>query len=263
MQTKVAIVTGASGGIGLATATLFAEKGYKVYGLSRTPYESGPVTHIATDVTDAAGVRAAVDAVAAKEGRIDVLICNAGFGISGATEFTEPADAKRQFDVNFFGAVNCMQAVLPHMRAQKGGCILCVSSVAGVLAIPFQGFYSAAKAAINSLAASLANEVRPYGIRVAALMPGDIKTGFTAARKKSFAGEDVYPALPRSVAMMERDEQNGMEPGYIARALYRLAKKRSLKPQYTAGLQYELFVMLQKLLPCRLINRLVGLLYAK
>lgn len=263
MQNKVAIVTGASGGIGLATATLFSEKGYTVYGLSRKPYESGAVTHIPTDVTDPESVRQAVATVTEREGRIDVLICNAGFGISGAVEFTEPSDAKRQFDVNFFGAFHCIQAVLPQMRAQKGGCILCVSSVAAVLPIPFQSFYSAAKASINALCAALANEVRPYGIRVAALMPGDIKTGFTAAREKSFAGVDAYPALPRSVATMEHDEENGMEPAFIARALYRLSQKRSLKPQYTAGLQYQFFVMLRKLLPYRFINRLVCLLYAK
>ena len=164
MPNKVAIITGASGGIGLATAALFAEKGYAVYGLSRKPYDSGPITHIPTDVTDASSVRAAVSTVIAGEGRIDVLVCNAGFGISGAIEFTEPSDAKRQFDVNFFGALHCIQAVLPQMRAQHSGCILCVSSVAAVLSIPFQSFYSAAKASINALCAALANEVRPYGI---------------------------------------------------------------------------------------------------
>ena len=263
MPNKIAIVTGASSGIGLATAMLFSERGYAVYGLSRKPYESGSIHHIPTDVTDPKSVQAAVAEVLAKEGRIDVLICNAGFGISGAVEFTLPADAKRQFDVNFFGALSCIQAVLPQMRVQRDGCILCVSSVAAVLAIPFQSFYSAAKAAINALCAALANEVRPYGIRVAALMPGDIKTGFTAAREKSFAGADVYPALPRSVATMERDEQGGMEPSYIAHRLFSLAQKRALKPQYTAGLQYQFFVMLRKLLPYRFINRLVCLLYAK
>ncbi|PWM61076.1 MAG: short-chain dehydrogenase [Clostridia bacterium] len=263
MPNKVAIITGASGGIGLATAALFAEKGYAVYGLSRKPYDSGPVIHIPTDVTDASSVRAAVSTVIAGEGRIDVLVCNAGFGISGAIEFTEPSDAKRQFDVNFFGALHCIQAVLPQMRAQHSGCILCVSSVAAVLSIPFQSFYSAAKASINALCAALANEVRPYGIRVAALMPGDIKTGFTAAREKSFAGKDVYPALPRSVATMEHDEATGMEPVYIAHKLFRLSQKRALKPNYTAGLQYQFFVMLRKFLPYRFINWLVGMLYAK
>ncbi len=260
---KVVIITGASGGIGLAAATLFSEKGHTVYGLSRKPYSSGPVHHIPTDVTDPKAVRAAVDAVIAKEGRIDVLIANAGFGISGAVEFTAPEEAKKQFDVNFFGAANCAAAVIPHMRAQNGGCILFVSSVAAVLPIPFQTFYSAAKAALNAFSAALANEVRPFHIRVGAVMPGDIKTGFTAAREKNLLGTDIYPALPHSVATMEHDEQHGMEPACIAHALYRMSQCRSLKPQRTVGLQYKVFTMLAKFLPCRVTNRLVGLIYAK
>ncbi|MBE5785308.1 MAG: SDR family NAD(P)-dependent oxidoreductase [Clostridiales bacterium] len=260
---EVVIITGASGGIGLEAAKLFLTKGYRVYGLSRKPYESGPVHHIPTDVTDAAAVKAAVDTVIAREGRIDVLIANAGFGISGAVEFTRPEEAKKQFDVNFFGAVNCAEAVIPHMRIRKDGCILFVSSVAAVLPIPFQSFYSAAKAALNAFSAALANEVRPFRIRVGAVMPGDIRTGFTAAREKSLRGEDVYPALPRSVATMEHDEQNGMDPACIARALYRMARRSLLKPQRTVGIQYQVFTMLAKFLPCAFTNRLVGLIYAK
>ena len=263
MENKpVLIITGASGGIGKATALLFARQGYRVYGLSRTPYDSGPVQHIPADVTKPDIIAGAVEQVLSQEGRIDLLICNAGFGISGPIEFTSLASARRQFDVNFFGAMTCIQAVLPHMRKQGYGRILCVSSVAGVLPIPFQSFYSAAKSALNALVLALANEVRPYGIRVAALMPGDIRTGFTAAREKILEGAQVYPALIPSVARMEQDEANGMDPGVIARRLYQLSRKRSLKPLYSAGLQYQLFVLLQKLLPCRLINWLVGRLYA-
>ena len=170
----VLLITGASGGIGKATALLFASRGYRVYGLSRSPYDSGPVQHIPADVTKPDTVAAAVEQVLSREGRIDLLICNAGFGISGPVEFTSLESAHRQFDVNFFGAMTCIQTVLPHMRQQGYGRILCVSSVAAVLSIPFQSFYSAAKAALNALVLALANEVRPHNIQVAALMPGDI-----------------------------------------------------------------------------------------
>ena len=263
MDKPVALITGASSGIGKAAAGLFLEKGYRVYGLSRSPYESGSVHHIPTDVANAQSVQQAVTTVIQETGRIDLLVCNAGFGISGAIEFTQPEAAHRQFDVNFFGSLHCIQAVVPYMRAQKSGCILVVSSVAAVLPIPFQGLYSAAKAALNALAAALANEVRPYHIRVAALMPGDIRTGFTAARQKSFSGLAAYPAMKRSVASMERDESSGMAPAAIARALYRLSQRKRLKPLYTAGLQYHLFCMIQKLCPGSLVNRLLGLLYAR
>ena len=110
---------------------------------------------------------------------------------------------------------------------------------------------------------ALANEVRPYGIRVAALMPGDVKTNFTAAREKNMDGLVEYPAMQRSIATMEHDEQNGMDPDYIAKLLYNMVRRKNLKPLYTAGMQYRIFVLLGKLLPVRLVNRLVGLIYAK
>ena len=259
-QAPVAVVTGASGGIGRATAALLAQKGYKVYGLSRRP---GPaqILHISTDVREPAAVAAAFRQILEEAGRIDLLILNAGFGISGPLEFTGAEAAQRQFQVNFFGALSCAQAALPQMRAQGGGCILFVSSVAAVLPIPFQGLYSASKAALNALAGALANEVRPFSIRVAALMPGDIHTGFTAAREKEKEGSGVYRALEGSLARMERDEAGGMDPAAVAAALYRLARKRRLRPLYTLGLQYRFFTLLQRLLPGRLVSWLLYRLY--
>ena len=179
---KVAIVTGASGGIGKATAEHLIKDGYIVYGISRHPQQWGELHCIAADVCDETAIAQAMAEVYQAQGHIDLLISNAGFGISGAVEQTTMYDAKRQLDVNFFGFFNCVKLVLPYMRAQREGCIAAVSSVAGALAIPFQAFYSASKAAMNSLVLALANEVRPFGIRVLAVMPGDVKTGFTAAR---------------------------------------------------------------------------------
>ena len=171
---RIVLITGASGGIGLAAAKLFFAKGDRVYGLSRRPCPEAGIESICADVTDEAAVRNAIKTVVSREGRLDVLVCNAGFGISGAVEFTAYADAKRQFDVNFFGTSNCIRAALPEMRRQGSGMIIVTSSVAGMLSIPFQAYYSASKAALNSLVLATANEVRPYGVRVAAIMPGDI-----------------------------------------------------------------------------------------
>ena len=173
-------------------------------------------------------------------------------------------DAKRQLDVNFFGFFNCVKQVLPYMRAQREGCIAAVSSVAGALAIPFQAFYSASKAAMNSLVLALANEVRPFGIRVLAVMPGDVKTGFTAAREKGEA-EEFSPyaeRLNRSVEGMERDEQNGMTPDYVAKRICRAVRRRHPRPFYTIGGKYRLFTFLAKILPAKLCNWVVGKLYA-
>ena len=137
---SVAIVTGGSGGIGLATARLLARSGYAVYELSRGGRGEEGITHLTADVTDRDAVFAAVQTVIGREGRIDLLVTHAGFGISGAVECTDPADAHAQLEVNFFGALNCIQAVLPTMRAQHGGHIVNISSVAAPIAIPFQAF---------------------------------------------------------------------------------------------------------------------------
>ena len=241
---RIVLITGASGGIGLAAAKLFFANGDRVYGLSRRPCPEEGIESICADVTDEAAVR------------------NAGFGISGAVEFTAYADAKRQFDVNFFGTSNCIRAALPEMRRQGSGMIIVTSSVAGMVSIPFQAYYSASKAALNSLVLATANEVRPYGVRVAAIMPGDIKTGFTAARTKSNAGSSDYAALSKSVATMERDEQNGMSPDVIARCMYSVSRKRNPKPLRSVGLQYKACCLLGKFLPCRLSNWIVGKMYA-
>ena len=258
---QVLIITGGSSGIGKAAAELFAKKGFVVYELSRSGKTTDGICHLNCDVTDEEQVKNAVNHVVEEEGRVDVLISNAGYGISGAIEFTRTEDAKRQFDVNFFGALNVVKAVLPAMRSQKKGRIVFTSSVAAVLSIPYQSFYSASKSAINALALALRNEVSEFGITVTALMPGDVSTGFTAARDKSVAGEDVYTHMRKAVAAMEKDEQSGMSSEYLARQLYNVATKRNPKPLYTAGIQYKIFVVLEKLLPKRLSNWIVGLLY--
>ena len=258
---QVLIITGGSSGIGKAAALLFAENNYRVYEFSRSGKSENNITHIDCDITCEQQVIEAVNQVVEKEGRVDVLISNAGYGISGAIEFTQTDDAKCQFDVNFFGALNIVKAVLPVMRRQHCGKIVFTSSVAAVLSIPYQSFYSASKSAINALALALRNEVAEFGITVTALMPGDVSTGFTAARSKSLAGEDVYTHMRKAVETMEHDEQGGMTPLYLAKQLYKIANKRNPKPLYTAGLQYQVFVVLEKLLPKRLSNWIVGLLY--
>ena len=261
---EVVIITGGTSGIGLATAQALRKAGYMVYEFSRRPAADTP-NHLSVDVTDARAVKAAVDAVAAQAGRIDILINNAGFGISGAMEFTESADAHRLMEVNLFGMDNMIRAVLPYMRKARRGRIVNISSVAGVFAIPFQAWYSISKAAVRSLTMALANEVAPYGVQVTSVLPGDIRTGFTAAREKSAVGDDAYGGrIARSVARMEKDEQGGMSPEAAAKTIVRVATKRGgVKPYYTIGFSYKCLVFLDKLLPCGLVRRLLYLLYAK
>lgn len=264
MNDKVVILTGGTSGIGLETAKALAAQGCRIYELSRREAEFDFMRHIRADVSDEAQVRAAVAQVMEREGRIDVLINNAGFGISGAFEFTASEDAHQLMEVNLFGMNNTIRAVLPHMRAQGGGRIVNLSSVAAPLPIPFQSWYSISKAAVNALTMSLANEVHRYGISVCCAMPGDIRTGFTAARRKSILGDDAYEGrIARSVARMERDEQNGMEPAAAGRFIARLALKRRVKPYNAIGLSYKACVLLARLLPSELVRRILEMMYAR
>lgn len=259
---KVAVVTGASGGIGRETARLLAKE-YRVYDLSRSGTDDDGIIHITADVTDEDSLSAAFERIRAREGRLDLLVCNAGIGIAAATEFTDIMAAKRQMDVNFFGVFLTVKFALPLLRA-SGGRIIAVSSAAAEFPIPFQSFYSASKAAINTFICALRNEVRSLGVSVCAAMPGDTKTGFTEARKKEFEGEDVYGGrIAPSVAVMEKDEQNGMPAGQVARSIVRIAKKRKVRPLYTVGLKYKLFVVVKKLIGVTCVNRLIGILYVK
>lgn len=261
---KVVIITGGSSGIGLCTAAALRDRGCKVYELSRRDSEVTGITHIKCDVTDEAQIAAAVGQVMAENGRIDILINNAGFGISGAVEFTDTTDVRRLFDVNFFGMVRMNRAVLPLMRRQGGGRIVNLSSVAAPVPIPFQTYYSAGKAAVNSYTMALSNEVKPFDISVCAVMPGDIKTGFTSARQKNIAGDDIYGGrITRSVAGMEKDEQTGMDPAKAGAFIASVALKNSRKPLYTIGFGYKCAVFLTKILPARWLNALIGQLYAK
>lgn len=261
---KTAIVTGGSSGIGRAAALALAGAGCSVYEISRRSVPEQLVKHLTADVTDEEAVRQAVAQVVQEAGQIDILVCCAGFGISGAVEFTDLADAKRQLDVNFFGTVNAVRAVLPVMRTQGSGRIICTSSVAGAIPIPFQTYYSVSKAAINAFVRALRCEVAPYGITACAVMPGDIATGFTAARQKSIAGDDVYGGrIARSVAGMEKDERGGGTPDKAGAFLARRALQDSVRPLYTIGFKYQVGRWLADFLPKALVGKIITGMYAK
>ena len=258
---RTLLITGGSSGIGQATARLFASRGWRVYEMSRSGVDGEGVVHISADVTRLEDCRRAVEEVLANVPVIDIVICNAGMGISGEAEFTSAEDMHRQMEVNFFGAVNVVQAMLPSMREQRGGRILMVRSLVALFSIPFQAYYSASKAALNSFALALRNEVAPWGIRVACLMPGDVRTGFTAARRKSNIGQEIYPAMQRSVAVMEHSEAVGQSTERIARRLYRMAVCRHLAAVHYEGFRYHVLVTLAKMLPTTLVNWAVGKIY--
>ena len=252
-QKKTALVTGGSSGIGRCTASALSQSGYTVYEFSRRDIPIKGVKHMSVDVTDEASVQAAVEQILRERGSIDILVNCAGFGISGAVEFTELKQAKAQFDVNFFGTVNVSRAVLPS-----------ISSVAAVAHIPFQAFYSASKAAVSSYSCALDNEVSPYGVRVTAVELGDIHTGFTQARQKTASGDDEYGGrISRSVSQMEKDELSGMPPEVVGTYIARIAQKKNCAPICVVGTKYKILSFLCKILPGTLRGKIVDFIYAK
>ena len=261
MSRKTAVITGASGGIGAAAAARFLGAGYAVCNLSRRPGPDARVRHIPCDVADEASVRAAFAAVSREYGHIDALVCNAGMGISGAAAFASEEDIGRIFSVNCFGVFRCVREAFPFLP--RGAHIVIVTSAAAVFPIPFQAYYSATKAALQSYTLALRTELAPAGIRVSAISPGDVRTGFTDARVKSDAGQSLYgDRIARSVAAMERDERRGMSPDAVARVILRHAAAKNPRPVTTVGGSYRMFIVLNRILPTRLVAFLIGRLYS-
>ena len=260
MPSKVAVITGASCGIGAALASLLAVRGLTVYGLSRRGTAPEGVHPVAVDVTDAAATQAAIDAILAEAGQIDYAVLAAGVGIAGAVEHIPEDAAARQVAVNLLGVDNCLRALTPALRASRGR-VLAIGSVAGVFPIPFQAHYSATKAAVEALVRAYGNEVRPFGIKAGVAMLGDTRTGFTAARTTFTEGDETYGGrITKSVARMAHDEENGASPERVACVLARRLLGH-MPPRFTVGASYRLLVMLDRLLPVSAVERILSMLY--
>lgn len=256
----VVLVTGASSGLGNAVATFLAKKSLKVYGTSRDPSARPRKADeffdlLPMDSADGDSVEAAVAEVLRREGRIDALVCNAGMGIAGPVEETPVDEAVRQMDVNFFGAVRAVKAVLPEMRA-KGGTILVIGSMAGLTGIPFQAYYSASKYALEGFVESLRLELKPFPVRLAIVEPGDFRTGFTAARKILTRPDSPYAAYAsNAISQMERDERGGALPILMARLVHRLLSKRRLATRYRVGMLFQrVFIAAKPFIPSGLFE---------
>jgi NAD(P)-dependent dehydrogenase (short-subunit alcohol dehydrogenase family) len=235
---RVVLVTGASSGIGLACAAHLAGRGFRVYGTSRRTAISSTenLTMLTADVTNEYSVDKTVAAVLDREGQLDILVNNAGMGIAGPVEATSIEEAKQQFEVNFFGALRVCRAVLPAMRGQGSGYIVNIGSIGGVIAIPYQAMYSASKFALEGLSEALRMEVRPFGIRVVIIEPGDHKTSLTQNRQFTEMPPDAYrKSFATALARTAHDEQSGPGPEQIARLLYRIVNQRNPRLRYTIG----------------------------
>lgn len=259
---KTIVITGASSGIGKSIAQCMLNNDYAVYDLSRHGKTTGKIQHITTDVTCEESIQQAFSQIEQEGHSIDALVVCAGMGISGAAEFTTLHEAKKIFDVNFFGAFNCAKAAIPYLRKANNPKIIFISSVAADIAIPYQSFYSATKAALNSFAFALKNELRSFKIQISVVMPGDVQTNFTQTREKNEQGDDLYQGkISKAVSVMEKDETTGLQPIVVAKEVLRQIKRKHPKLIVTVGGKYKFFVFLTKILPAKLLYFLVGHIY--
>ena len=262
MDKKVIVISGATSGIGRATADYFSEKGYEVWCLARKQPENYPYNFVACDVANGESVANAVKKVLESVQKIDVLLCNAGIGLGGAMESYSTQDVKQMFDVNFFGAYDLAKAFLPKFKEQGQGKIIFVSSVGSIFALPFQGMYSATKSALESMAYAWRAELAPFKVQVGCVLPGDTKTGFTNARKNTFdneyAGRDK-----KSVDGMAKDEQNGHSPRKVAKVIFKQVTKRKMSPRKIVGFKYKMFAFLNRVVPTRFVQWVVKKMYAE
>ncbi len=270
-DTKVILVTGATSGFGKATALYLAGIGHKVYGFGRSVAETrqeagGNLVMMRMDVNDDASVKDAIDAVVQAEGRIDVLLSAAGLGLGGSVEDASMEESKAIFETNLFGTMRAAKAVLPVMRELKSGLIIFVSSIGGVIGLPFQGLYSSTKFALEGLAEAMSMEVRGFGIDVVIVEPGDFATGFTANRVKAAAalseGSAYKAAFARAMKNIEKDETSGYKPDVFASAVSRIISSRRRKLRYMIGSPLQKSsVAIKRLLPSRLFESIMSWYY--
>jgi NAD(P)-dependent dehydrogenase (short-subunit alcohol dehydrogenase family) len=262
---RVVLLTGASSGFGRAIASALAQDGHRVMATSRGAIPVQGTTHLALDVTDEASVAACIEEVMRTAGRIDVLINNAGLGIAGSIEDTTIEEARTQFDANLFGLHRMCRAVLPHMRRQGGGRIINMSSLAGQIAIPFQGFYSASKFAIEGYSEALRMEVRPYGIRVSMIEPGDFATAFTANRRMTAASTPASPYFQlceSAVKRMAHDEQANKDLSPVVEAVRSIIAAEHPALRYPrANAVQRIFAAVRPFLPQALTEYLIRSTY--
>lgn len=264
---KSILITGGSSGIGRAAAELFAEKGYTVWAASRHCEEkteklgSGEIISIKMDVCNEESVKSGVEKIASETG-LGIVLCCAGMGIAGAAEDTFEEDARRQFEVNYFGVLRVNRHVLPIFRNQGKGLVLIMSSVAGRVPLPYQSHYASSKYAIDAYAQALRSETKDFGIRVCIIEPGDTKTGFTDARKMSLPENSPYREHCESaVARMAHDEENGASPLKPAMAALKASEKENPPVHITVGAMYKAVMVLKRILPDRLFLDAIGKIY--
>ncbi|WP_296637559.1 SDR family oxidoreductase [Polaribacter sp.] len=259
---KVVLVTGASSGIGKAIASYLHKKGCIVYGTSRKPKNTNQLSFqlISLDVLNSASIDKAITTILDKEGRLDVLVNNAGMGITGPVEDTPTEEMKAVFNTNLFGAIDVMKAVLPQMRSQRLGLIINITSIGGYMGLPFRGLYSASKGALETVTEAVSMEVKEFGIHAVNVAPGDFATNIAAGRYhtpvfETSAYKEKYQA---NLDLMDAHVSEGMDPIQMAKTVFKIINTKKPKIHYKVGSFMQRFsIVLKRILPDTIYQRLL------
>lgn len=261
-MSKVVLITGGSSGIGKSVGEFLTKKGCIVYGTSRNPQniQNHPFKLVALDVNNSESIHQAVSKVIIAEGKLDVLINNAGMGITGPIEETPTDEMRKVFDTNLFGAIDVMKAVLPQMRKQQSGLIINVTSIAGYMGLPFRGIYSATKGALEIVTEAIRMEVKSFGIEVTNVAPGDFATNIASGRYHT----PVYETSPykkvyqENLDLMDAHVDSGGDPIEMAKAIYKVMNTSKPKIHYKVGDFMQKFsIVLKKILPDKMYEKLL------
>ncbi|MEG9326419.1 SDR family oxidoreductase [Salinimicrobium catena] len=260
-ENKVVLITGASSGIGEAIANFLQQKDFIVFGTSRNPgNRKSDFPLIALDVTRPETIEKAVSEVISRAGKIDVLINNAGVGITGPIEETPDEEIKKAFDTNYFGPLNVIKAVLPSMRKNRGGLIINVTSIAGYMGLPYRGIYSASKGALEITTEAFRMELKDFNIKMTNVAPGDFATNIAAGRYHApiIEGSPYEKQYGNTLKLMDQHVDEGKDPSEMAKAIYKIIGEENPHIHYKVGEPLQkLSVALKRLLPDKVFERLL------
>lgn len=261
-MSKVVLVTGGSSGIGKAIGEFLSEKGLIVYGTSRNPksYQNSKIPLLALDVTDKKSISKCFQELLNRENRIDVLVNNAGAGITGPVEEIPEEEMKRNFETNFFGPINVIKEVLPVMRKQSSGLIINVTSIAGYMGLPYRGVYSASKGALELITEAFRMEIKEFGIEMTNVAPGDFATNIASGRYHAPVLENSPYKKPygNTLKLMNTHVDSGDDPTLMAIAIYKIITRGKPKAHYKVGAFMQKFsIVLKRILPDKVYEKLL------
>lgn len=259
---KVVLITGGSSGIGKAIGEFLFHKGFTVYGTSRNPEKitNSVFPLIALDVRNTESIADAVEKVISISKRIDVVINNAGVGITGPIEEIPTDEIKNNFETNFFGPIEVIKAVLPQMREQNSGLIINITSIAGYMGLPYRGVYSASKGALEIITESISMEVKNFGINVVNVAPGDFATNIASGRYHApvIQGSSYEISYGNTLKQMDEHVDSGSNPDEMAMAIYRIINDKNPKIHYKVGAFMQKFsIVLKRILPDRIYEKML------